>query len=63
MDFFDLVIRIDFELHSFYTSLAFDHNSRSEYIEQKREEHAMKKKAGKKDAKNAKGGEEGEQKV
>lgn len=34
----------------------------SEYIEQKREEHAMKKKAGKKDAKNAKGREEEEQK-
>jgi hypothetical protein len=61
------VIRIDIELHSFYTSLAFDQchifNSRSEYVEQKRKEHAMKKKAGKRDANNAKRGEQDGQKV
>lgn len=65
--FFVIVIKIDFESHSVYTSLASGQfctfNCRSKYLEQKKKEHAMKKKAGKKEASNAKAVAEGEQKV
>jgi hypothetical protein len=51
----------------FYTNLAFDQfcifNSRSDYLEQKRKEHAEKKRTGKKQANNAKEGKKEEQKV